>query len=47
MTDSSNFKDDKSKVPTEAELEAMLDEESDDEFGQSESEVAAEDKEQF
>jgi RNA polymerase sigma-70 factor (ECF subfamily) len=44
MTDSSNFKDDKSKVPTEAELEAMLDEESDDEFGQSESEVAAQEQ---
>ncbi len=30
------YKDDKSKVPTEAELEAMLDSESDEDFGQTE-----------
>ena len=38
-----NFRDDKSRIPTEAELEAMLDQESDDEFGQTESQVASED----
>ena len=38
-----NFRDDKSRIPTEAELEAMLDEESDDEFGQTELQVASED----
>ena len=38
---SSNYRDDKLKVPTEAELENLLDVESDDEFGQTESEVAS------
>ena len=38
-----NFRDDKSRIPTEAELEAMLDQESDDEFGQTEFQVASED----
>ena len=38
---SGSFRDDKTKVPTEAELEAMLDEESDDEFGQTEFSVAS------
>lgn len=41
---SKNFRDDKSRIPTEAELEAMLDEESDEEFGQTESEVASSDQ---
>ena len=39
-----NYKDDKSKVPTEAELEAMLDQESDEDFGQTELEVASVDQ---
>jgi RNA polymerase sigma factor (sigma-70 family) len=39
-----NYKDDKSKVPTEAELEAMLDKESDEDFGQTELEVASVDQ---
>ena len=39
-----NYKDDKSKVPTEAELEAMLDPESDEDFGQTELEVASVDQ---
>ncbi len=39
-----NYKDDKSKVPTEAELEAMLDTESDEDFGQTELEVASVDQ---
>lgn len=39
-----NYKDDKSKVPTEAELEAMLDSESDEDFGQTELEVASVDQ---
>lgn len=39
-----NYKDDKSKVPTEAELEAMLDTESDQDFGQTELEVASVDQ---
>ncbi|MFM1779337.1 MAG: hypothetical protein RIS51_482 [Actinomycetota bacterium] len=39
-----NYKDDKSKVPTEAELEAMLDMESDEDFGQTELEVASVDQ---
>ena len=38
------YRDDKSKIPTEAELEAMLDAESDEEFGQSEVEVASVDQ---
>jgi RNA polymerase sigma factor (sigma-70 family) len=38
------YKDDKSKVPTEAELEAMLDQESDADFGQTELEVASVDQ---
>jgi RNA polymerase sigma factor (sigma-70 family) len=38
------YKDDKSKVPTEAELEAMLDSESDEDFGQTELEVASVDQ---
>ncbi len=38
------YKDDKSKVPTEAELEAMLDQESDEDFGQTELEVASVDQ---
>jgi RNA polymerase sigma-70 factor (ECF subfamily) len=38
------YKDDKSKVPTEAELEAMLDTESDEDFGQTELEVASVDQ---
>ena len=39
-----NYKDNKSKVPTEAELEAMLDTESDEDFGQTELEVASVDQ---
>lgn len=39
-----NYKDDKSRVPTEAELEAMLDTESDEDFGQTELEVASVDQ---
>jgi RNA polymerase sigma factor (sigma-70 family) len=39
-----SYKDDKSKVPTEAELEAMLDQESDEDFGQTELEVASVDQ---
>ena len=39
-----NYKDDKSKVPTEAELEAMLDTESEEDFGQTELEVASVDQ---
>lgn len=35
------YRDDDSKVPSEAELEALLDEQSDEEFGQSEHEVAS------
>lgn len=38
------YKDDKSKVPTEAELEAMLDSESEEDFGQTELEVASVDQ---
>jgi RNA polymerase sigma factor (sigma-70 family) len=38
------YKDDKSKVPTEAELEAMLDQESEEDFGQTELEVASVDQ---
>ncbi len=38
------YKDDKSKVPTEAELEAMLDTESEEDFGQTELEVASVDQ---
>ena len=39
-----NYKNDKSKVPSEAELEAMLDTESDEDFGQTELEVASVDQ---
>jgi RNA polymerase sigma factor (sigma-70 family) len=38
---SKNYRGDKSIVPTEAELENLLDSESDDEFGQTESQVAS------
>jgi RNA polymerase sigma factor (sigma-70 family) len=39
--DSRNYRANKSIVPTEAELENLLDAESDDEFGQTESQVAS------
>jgi RNA polymerase sigma factor (sigma-70 family) len=39
-----DYRDDSSKVPTEAELEALLDEQSDEEFGQTELEVASVDQ---
>jgi RNA polymerase sigma factor (sigma-70 family) len=39
-----NYRDNKSKIPTEAELEAMLEEDSEDAFGQTEFSVASADQ---